>query len=115
MDPEISLARVAENLNQAFPMNPETGQYFTLLYGALNTRSNELRAVSAGHPGPILVRPGEEPRALDVSGFPIGLIDRPDYEESRIQLRPGDRLYIHTATGWWSPSTRRRSSASSEC
>jgi sigma-B regulation protein RsbU (phosphoserine phosphatase) len=45
-----SPAKVAQMLNNRFPMNPETNQYFTLLYGILDLQTYELRFVQAGHP-----------------------------------------------------------------
>ena len=29
-------------------------------------------------------------------GFPIGMIDEAEYDESVIELQPGDRLYLHS-------------------
>ena len=38
----------------------------------------------------------DHPRRLDVSGFPIGMIDGAEYDESVVDLQPGDRLYLHS-------------------
>src|SRR5439155_8130717 len=46
-------AEVAAELNRRFPIDPETSQYFTLLYGLLDRQTHEFRYVSAGHPGPV--------------------------------------------------------------
>jgi len=53
-------------------------------------------SIVAGHPAPILVRKGGCPECLDVCGFPIGMVDEAAYEESVIDLQPGDRLYLHS-------------------
>jgi sigma-B regulation protein RsbU (phosphoserine phosphatase) len=31
-----------------------------------------------------------------VAGFPVGMIDEAEYDESVIDLQPGDRLYLHS-------------------
>ncbi|MDP6506790.1 MAG: response regulator, partial [Planctomycetota bacterium] len=46
-------AEVAAELNRRFPWDPGTRQFFTLVYGILDSRSTEFRYVCAGHPSPI--------------------------------------------------------------
>lgn len=86
---------VAARLNRLFPFDAVTGQFVTLIYGVLDGRSHEFRYVSAGHPGPAHLRIGTAPAIVECEGFPIGLSDD-RYEERRIQLQPGDRLYLYS-------------------
>jgi len=90
----VSTVEVAEKLNAQFPMESETGQYFTLLYGILDTRSFEFRYVIAGHPTPIHIPHGQAPEQLPGTGIPIGLIPGAEYKEHYVRLRSGDRLYL---------------------
>ncbi len=92
----ISPARVASKLNALYPMESNGSHYFTLMYGLLDVQTRELRYTCAGHPGPILVRPGQSQRRFGMSALPIGMIEGVEYEEARIALRPGDRLYVHS-------------------
>ena len=55
-----------------------------------------LRYVLAGHPGPILVRPGDQPVLAPGSGLPVGLIEGATYDEYELPLQPGDRLYFYS-------------------
>jgi len=89
-------ARVAEELNRLFPFDPDVGQYFTLFYGVLNTRSRLVRFVSAGHPSPIRVSGPDRSIVLDAPGYPIGITETPEYEEHVVRLQPGDRLYVYS-------------------
>ena len=89
-------SEVAAHLNRRFPMNPETRQYFTLAYGILDADSREFVFTSAGHPGPVHLRQGEQPQVLTTCGFPIGWFPNVVYEESRITLEPGDRLILYS-------------------
>jgi len=91
----VSPARVAEQLNIHFPWDAETGQFFTFIYGVLDTVTFTFRYVSAGHPGPIHIAHGKEPEILRSTGLPIGLASEP-YEEQCIQLGPGDRLHLYS-------------------
>ena len=92
----VDPAEVASRLNILYPMESNGDHYFTMIYGLLNVRTRRLRFTVAGHPAPILVRKGSRPQCLDFSGFPIGMIDGATYDESEIDLQPGDRLYFHS-------------------
>jgi serine phosphatase RsbU (regulator of sigma subunit) len=92
----VAPAQVATKLNALYPMSSNGDHYFTMIYGLLDVRTRQFRFADAGHPGPILARPGDRPRRLDVSGFPIGMVDGADYDEAAIDLQPGDRLYLYS-------------------
>jgi sigma-B regulation protein RsbU (phosphoserine phosphatase) len=89
-------SKVAEQLNKQFPVDPATWQYFTLLYGILDVAAGEFRYMSAGHPGPIHQSHGAATTPLPAHGFPIGLFEGATYEEWRVHLSPGDRLYVYS-------------------
>jgi sigma-B regulation protein RsbU (phosphoserine phosphatase) len=91
-----SPAEVAERLNHQFRINPEIPQYFTLVYGVLDTKTCELRLVTAGNMPPIYAPPSSMPLLLEINGFPIGIVKRPDFEEMSVQLNPGDRVLFYT-------------------
>ena len=88
-------ARVAERLNQQFPMD-RSRQYFTFVYGVIDTRSGEMDYVIAGHPAPVLVPRGDAPVLVAGEGFPVGMLERASFEDRRLTLEPGDRLYFYT-------------------
>ena len=92
----VSPAEVARQLNEQFPMRPKRGQYFTLLYGLLNTETLEFRFTCAGHPPPIYIPENDDARILNVNGFPIGLLPEATYEDHVISLGKGDRLYFYS-------------------
>jgi len=92
----VTPAKVAETLNRQFPMDLDTAQYFTLLYAKLETNTAELSYVSAGSP-PIVHAPKSQPPHFEfVAGYPIGIVAEPGYEERKILMAPGDRLYFYT-------------------
>lgn len=92
----VGPAEVASRLNALYPMKSNGNHYFTLVYGLLDIRTRRLRFTVAGHPGPIVASARGRPQRLDASGFPMGMVDGAEYEESTIELRPGDRLYLHS-------------------
>jgi serine phosphatase RsbU (regulator of sigma subunit) len=92
----VDPVQVAARLNSMYPMASNGDHYFTMIYGLLDVHTRRLRFTVAGHPGPIVAPAGREARRLDVSGFPIGMIDGVEYDESVIDLQSGDRLYLHS-------------------
>ena len=86
---------VAERLNQQFPMD-RTRQYFTLIYGVLDTGTGRCRYVVAGHPSPVHVPAAGPPAPVPGRGLPIGMIEGAQYEDESLLLEPGDRLYFYT-------------------
>ncbi len=87
-------AEVTELLDQHFPWDPATEQYFTMSYSVLNLRSRLLEYVSAGHPGPVYLPKDGAGHLLRVAGMPIGLGGR--HEQHRLALQTGDRLYFYS-------------------
>ncbi|HEX2162015.1 MAG TPA: PP2C family protein-serine/threonine phosphatase [Thermoleophilaceae bacterium] len=70
----------------------------TVLYAEVDLSDGGVRYASAGHPPPVLVQPGEHPRALwDGRSTPLGAgsggVAR---DEAVLALRPGGRLLLFT-------------------
>jgi PAS domain S-box-containing protein len=87
---------VASRLNAMFAGRPENEQYFTLLYGIMNLDSFDFRYVCGGHPGPIHLSAGGQARVVESSGFPVGIFEDVVFDELRLTLTPGDRLYLYS-------------------
>jgi len=91
-----SPAEVATRLNHMFPMSKGGHQYFTLLYGILNTQDGTFRYVCAGHPPPILCTKDQQLTVGEARSLPIGLFEDEQYEDCTIQLESGSRLYLYS-------------------
>jgi serine phosphatase RsbU (regulator of sigma subunit) len=96
-NPEVvEPVQVASRLNALYPMESNGGHYFTMIYGILDVNTRKFCFTVAGHPGPILASKGQPPRRLDVTGFAIGMVEDVEFEEAEIELKPGDRLILHS-------------------
>ncbi|HEY9071144.1 MAG TPA: SpoIIE family protein phosphatase [Candidatus Ozemobacteraceae bacterium] len=87
-------AEVLGKLNDQFPFEADLVQYFTIFYGVLNVKTSRLRYASAGHPLPVVFRPGEGSTSLEGGGYPIGFVENAIFEEREVALRRGDRLFL---------------------
>lgn len=87
---------VLERLNRKYPVDTQTGMFFTILYGVVNVKKRTFTFASAGHPGPILLRAGQMPKIVETRAFPVGISDQPGYRSQTIQLQSGDKLLLFT-------------------
>jgi sigma-B regulation protein RsbU (phosphoserine phosphatase) len=83
---------VAE-LNRRFQSRDD--QYFTMIYGLLETRDLTLRFSQAGHPNPLLIEKGCL-RVLGAGGSPVGILPQAQFDSVQVQLHPGDRLVLYS-------------------
>jgi sigma-B regulation protein RsbU (phosphoserine phosphatase) len=89
-------AVVVSRLNRHFQSNAGVMKYFTMIYGILDRESGEFRYAAAGHLGPIQVSRGAAPVIGATGGMPVGLLPDAVYEEHKMKLVGGDRLYFCT-------------------
>ncbi len=91
-----SPSAVAKFLNNWYQAEPKVGKFFTFIYGVLDLRDGDFRYVTAGHPPPLKIgAEGAEICPL-ANGVPMGMLKEFDFDEARLQLRPGDRLLLYT-------------------
>jgi hypothetical protein len=93
----FSPAAVMKNLNNRMAMQKLSGyQFATCCYCLLNIETFEMTYSRAGHPYPVFLRPGEQPRQLEVRGSLLGVFKNADYAEGKIQLQPGDKILLYS-------------------
>lgn len=87
-------AAVAVDLNHRFQGDDDT-PYFTMIYGILDGRHDEIRLVVAGHPPPLLLDSRGECSTVGDGGFPIGLLPDAQWQSMEVPLRHNhDRLVL---------------------
>ncbi|QDU03886.1 PP2C family protein-serine/threonine phosphatase [Gimesia chilikensis] len=78
----------------------DDGGFITLLYGILNSRTNEFQWTSAGAPIPIVheleTNQIYELGTLDDGGLPLGIVPDVDYDVHTSKIPPDSRLLIFT-------------------
>lgn len=91
MDPQGVLSL----LNKRLLLRGIPGRHSAIQYALFDPPSARIRIVSAGMPGPLLLR-GQDSRLLQIPGLPPGLFSATDYDELSMQLEPGDSLLFFT-------------------
>jgi serine phosphatase RsbU (regulator of sigma subunit) len=93
----FSPSDVVKNLNIRMAAQKLSGyQFATCCYCLLNTKTLELSFARAGHPYPILIRPGRQPEQLEVRGSLLGVFEQAEYHQRTIQLQLGDKLLLYS-------------------
>jgi sigma-B regulation protein RsbU (phosphoserine phosphatase) len=88
-------AQVCGKVNRLLYDNIAAGKFVTFLYGILDSHARTFRHCNAGHPNPILLSGGSI-QALEQSGAVLGVFPDWTYENSTVELKAGDRLFLFT-------------------
>ena len=90
-------AEVMKNLNLKMLGQKLSGyQFATCCYCLLNIRTRQLTFARAGHPYPILFRPGQNPQQLQNRGALLGIFDNAEFIQQTVQLQAGDRILLYS-------------------
>lgn len=93
----FSPAETMKNLNVRMSGQKLSGyQFATCCYCLLNMQTLQLTYARAGHPYPILIRPGEQPQQLESRGSLLGVFKDAEYVQHTIQLQSGDKLLLYS-------------------
>jgi serine phosphatase RsbU (regulator of sigma subunit) len=95
------LAKIVDGLDRYCREHSLEGRRFTTAFLAeINPQTREMNYVNAGHNDPILRRASGAIERLAIGGPPFGLPSLTDdplvYSSARVQLQPGDLLFIFT-------------------
>lgn len=93
VSPNEALARLNRDVTHHQSISVRTA---TAVYGIIDTRTLEARVARAGHPFPLLLRSDGLISPIETDGAILGVFPDEQYELTRIQLAPGDRLIFHS-------------------
>ena len=80
--------------NKLLYKNTALQKYATLFYGILDHKSNIISYCNAGHNHPILISRDKKLQRLDIGGIVVGIMPEYPFQETSIQLNPGDLLFV---------------------
>ncbi len=91
-----SPAYVCSRINSVLCANIASGKFVTLFYGVLDASSRILQYTNAGHLRPILIGSDGKVKHLENGGALLGVFPDWKYENSTVELGPGDILLLFT-------------------
>jgi len=95
----FSVADIMIRANRRTKKDIKSGMFVALLYAVLDAKEKRIKMCSAGQTQPILLRSGAETAELvETIGdtFPLGILEEVDYQETQVQMAPGDKLLFYT-------------------
>jgi phosphoserine phosphatase RsbU/P len=90
------VAAVLGAVNRQVYASSLADRYATLFYGVFDGGTRTLRHVNAGHNPPMVIRRDQSVIWLETGGPPVGMFSNFTYEESVVQLDPGDLVLAYT-------------------
>jgi len=90
------LAALLKIVNVQAYVSSLADRYATVFYGVFDQTSRTLRYVNAGHNPPVVLCNDSSVHWLEPSGAPVGMFPDSNYEESVVQLNPGDVVIAYT-------------------
>jgi sigma-B regulation protein RsbU (phosphoserine phosphatase) len=91
----VSTAGLVSQINRHLHTFTAPEKYSTFFFGVYDERTRTLTYTNAGHLPPMLVRNGLVTR-LDVNGMVVGAFQFAQYDESSVELQPGDLIVFFT-------------------
>lgn len=89
LKPSLTLHRLNQDLRQQ-----RLDRFITMFYGVINIDVDTLCYSSAGHfPYPILFD-GTKSRFLETSGTPVGMVSKPSFTDTQVELPPSHSLIL---------------------
>ena len=95
---ETDPGAVLRSANEVMLAEEFGGRFVTAAVGHLSWRRRRLRVTlgSAGHPGPVLIRPDGRVQRLRGGGLPLGIFPDAAPVTEELGLDPGDVLFLYT-------------------
>ncbi|MFC1851501.1 SpoIIE family protein phosphatase, partial [candidate division CSSED10-310 bacterium] len=93
---ETNPAQVVYAINHTIFRNSTANKYATLFYGCLDRKESSFFYTNAGHNPPLLRRNEGHWEELTTGGMVVGLFDKQEYEQARVELQAGDIIILFT-------------------
>ncbi len=94
--PKDLMHRLNSECVSFFGRDEELQLYATGFYIILDFNKKLLTYSSAGHPYPFIFKENNQIHRLNLTGFPLGVLEHSDYEEKQINISNNDKLFLFT-------------------
>lgn len=87
---------IMQAVNEDFRSIFRARSFITAMCVALNSATGQATVVGAGHPPLLITRRDGTTESIASTTPPLGIIERPEFAESAIELGPGDAFLLYT-------------------
>jgi sigma-B regulation protein RsbU (phosphoserine phosphatase) len=88
---------IVRRVNRFLYRDLPPSMFVTMVFGVLSLGGGRrLTLANAGHVNPLLLRPGEPPRLLELGGPILGAFEDSKYPEEELLLEVGDQVVLYT-------------------
>jgi len=94
--PDYDLAAMAARLNAFVFRSSGPASFITFFFGEVDRRISAIRYVNAGHCPPVILDRKGRARAIEGSGFPLGMFAGSAYEARTAPFAPGEVAVLFT-------------------
>lgn len=91
---DFELLRAVEMVSGELCAHSGLGDFATLFIGILDPATHTIDYVNAGHTFPLVIDKDGEIGHLESSGVMIGAFEKCEWEEQKIELRPGSLIFV---------------------
>jgi PAS domain S-box-containing protein len=92
----LSPAEVISRLNKQFFFEANNNPFFTIIYGIINTKTQQIRMARAGHPVALYQKKNSAITNVECEGYAIGLASDIELDEALFDFKKGDRLFLYS-------------------
>jgi sigma-B regulation protein RsbU (phosphoserine phosphatase) len=96
---KMTVADIMMRANRRTKKDIKSGMFVALLYAVLNSKDRTLSLCSAGQTQPLYLSSKTGTASLvqtEGDTFPLGILEDAEYQETRLQLSPGDKVIFYT-------------------
>lgn len=96
---ELTVGQIMTRANERTKKDVKSGMFVALLFAVIDGRNRALSLSSAGQTQPICFRAETgEAGLIETKGdkAPLGIFEDSEYQETRLQLAPGDKIVFYT-------------------
>jgi serine phosphatase RsbU (regulator of sigma subunit) len=96
---KLTVGEIMMRANRRLKKDIKSGMFVALLYAVLDAEKGGVGLCSAGQTQPVLMSAKTaEVKLVETLGdtFPLGILEDASYEETRLQLEPGDKVVFYT-------------------
>ena len=93
---DFNMRSVFRNVNQQLVESTAPHQFVSAFYASVDATTGRLIYVNGGHVPPLLLRPGQPVRRLDVGGPVLGILSAASYHEDSGVFHPQDILVCYS-------------------